>query len=96
MIGRLFYQDFLGLARKGYLRKNKQGLLGSRSQYQLVSLAVESLVKEEFMNGLSEFFKTFLVIIVVEEVVFPANQGFIDTESEIVIGAGMFVSDFDF
>ena len=53
MVGWLFHQDFLGLARKGYLRKDKQGLLGSRSQYQLISLAVEGLVKEEFVNGLS-------------------------------------------
>ena len=37
-----------------------------------------------------------MVIIVVEEVVFPANQGFIDTESEIVIGAGVFVGNLDF
>ena len=53
MVGRLFHQDFLGLARKGNLREDKKGLLGSRSQYQLVSLAVEGLVKEELVNGLS-------------------------------------------
>ena len=50
MVGRLFHQDFLSLARKGNLREDKKGLLGSRSQYKLISFAVESLVKEEFMN----------------------------------------------
>ena len=48
------------------------------------------------MDRLSEFLKAFLVIVVVEEVVFSTYQGFIDTESEVVIGTGMFVSDFDF
>ena len=53
MVGGLFYQDFLGLAREGNLREDKKGLLGPRSQYQLVSLAVEGLVKEQLVNGLS-------------------------------------------
>ena len=48
------------------------------------------------MDRLSEFLKAFLVVIVVEEVVFSAYQGFIDAESEVVIGTSMFVSDFDF
>ena len=48
------------------------------------------------MDRLSEFLKTFLVVIVVEEVVFSTYQGFIDAESEVVISTGMFVSDFDF
>ena len=48
------------------------------------------------MDRLSEFLKAFLVVIVVEEVVFSAYQGFVDAESEVVIGTGMFVSDFDF
>ena len=48
------------------------------------------------MDRLSEFLKAFLVVIVVEEVVFSAYQGFVDTESEVVIGTGMLVSDFDF
>ena len=52
MVGWLFDQDFLGLAWKGNLREDKQGLLGPRSQYKLVSLAVEGLVKEELVNGL--------------------------------------------
>ena len=62
----------------------------------MVGFAVERLVKEELMDRLSEFLKSFLVIIVVEEVVFSTYQGFIDAESEVVIGTGMFVSDFDF
>ena len=48
------------------------------------------------MDRLSQFLKPFLVVIVVEEVVFSAYQGFIDAESEVVIGTGMFISDFDF
>ena len=48
------------------------------------------------MDRLSEFLKAFLVIIVVEEVVFSTYQGFIDAESEVVIGTSMLVSDFDF
>ena len=55
MIGRLFNQDFHSLARKGNLREDKEGLLGPRGQDQLVSLAVEGLVKEELMNGPSDF-----------------------------------------
>ena len=62
----------------------------------MVGFTVEGLVKEELMDRLSEFLKAFLVVIVVEEVVFSAYQGFVDTESEVVIGTGMLVSDFDF
>ena len=61
-------------------------MLGAGSQYQLIPRSIDSRVQHQFLNRAAQILQSFLLRIVVEEIIFPANQSFIYTESEILIG----------
>ena len=61
-------------------------MLGAGSQYQLIPRSINSRVQHQFLHRAAQILQSFLLRVVVEEIIFPAYQSFIYTESEILIG----------
>ena len=60
--------------------------MGAGSQYQLIPRSIDSRVQHQFLNRAAQILQSFLLRIVVEEIIFSANQSFIYTEAEILVG----------
>ena len=73
VIGRTFQQNLFPLAAKIHLREDIEGLLGPCCDDQLVLFTVDIIIHEQLMAGGNQVLQAFLLVVVVEEVIFTAN-----------------------
>ena len=60
--------------------------MGAGSQYQPIPRSIDSRVQHQFLHRAAQILQSFLLRVVVEEIIFPADQSFIHTKSEIFVG----------
>ena len=84
MISRLLDQDLRLFIGKVNLAEDIERLLGTSSQNNLIRSRINTFFPSISLGSIGVLLVILLVRKVIEEIILPSNQGFIDTGSEVL------------